>query len=184
MTVATDGATSFKGLQCRPRSSCQLYLHSAAPLDAIIKEFCYHIFSGFLTEQSLNNWHPVGANPLGILYWPLPKVHRKITVRDMNCWQLRAHNGPRRRPWIVLQMPHFSLGVDAPLFVSGSREGGRLFKYQLEPPLWIIFDGHEASDDVIMALGGKSGNRSVPKKMKRKQTIGTHRKVAKLLEGS
>ena len=56
--------------------------------------------------------------------------------------------------WIVLQVPHFSLGVDASLFVPGSREGGRLFKYQLEPPLWISLNGHEASDDVRMALGG------------------------------
>ena len=80
-----------------------------------------------------------------------------------------------------MKVPQFSLGVDAPLFVPGSREGGRLFKYQLELPFWICFDGHEAPDVVRMALGGKSGNRGVPKKMKWKQTIGTHGKVVKLL---
>jgi hypothetical protein len=43
---------------------------------------------------------------------------------------------------VVFQVPRLLLCVYLPLLVVGSREGGRLFKYQLEPPFWICLDGH------------------------------------------
>ena len=55
--------------------------------------------------------------------------------------------------WVVFQVPYLLLCIYLPLHITGSREGGRLFKDQLEPPLWICLDGHVAPDDVIVAPG-------------------------------
>ena len=72
-------------------------------------------------------------------------------------------------PGAILVVVHY-----LPLHITGSREGGRLFEYQLEPSSGIRLDGHVAPDDVIVAFGAQCCHRCIPHKVKWKLAICSH----------
>jgi hypothetical protein len=86
--------------------------------------------------------------------------------------------------WMVLETPDFLLCINPPLDILCSREGGCFFQDEFETAFGVVTNSHVATNNIRIALGGKSGNWCTPQQVEQEKSIGTNWKVEELGVGS